>query len=764
MTIASKTRAVVSRFPDFYSIDEVESLFVQFVDIFGQTLEQVEADILRVMRAHWVDTASNEGSQGFDRVQKGDLDKIFALYLENLGGTSQLKQFDWNFAEQDFIDLTGFVEKLRWAADPVSKYLKEQFSAETKLLLEEYQFAQGPITLKRGDSRGELLVPAKTRLTLTRQVRPGQVEIKQFETREAISFRHRVNVVSTPVKALVKGSAYEVTTTRGQSWRVESEDEKLAGLTVDNHQPLLVKTKTLRQILVNELNVILQKPLHVPARFAGITLSEEIQALISTKPQQGRALARLNYSLLEAAYPNEIRKSYAAYRERLKGVIDVLEGGASTVKGITDIVAVNLGIIGDSEAVSEARQKIRVVEFLPQPIAIEERGVVGKGLLLREPFVIENPNLIEVIPEMRLRMHAELFRPLITPRLVNLTTGKFIQYNGTVSRNDILSFSPDGSAFLNRRPIPTQELTGTIPDLPPGKSLWRFEAWAGLTEGRFDRTRFNTSAFEQARLDEQAVGAWEQVDFDLSRSRFDELEARFDEALFLDLDLVLASIDIRFNLLTPGAFTIRIPWDIPGFTDRFAEFDDHPRHRIRYIIQKVKAAGIFAAVAYEKLFSERHELDDHLLIEARHFHTEEHPAVETAFQRSLRHTPEALEGGIKHEMSDALVTSGILDRTRFDQSVFWHYKPGLFDQTPFDKGDFWSQAGVFDGTAFDQVDFGASPGVFDRTQFDKTGFDPEPGHFGQVGFDRATFLTRSGQFDADHFNQAGFDIAKGEHL
>jgi hypothetical protein len=759
MTIASKTRAVVSRLPDFYSVEEVGSLFVQFVDIFGQTLEQVEADILRVMRSHWVDTANNEGSQGFDRVQKGDLDKIFAFYLENLGGTSQLKQFDWNFVEQDFIDLTGLVEKLRRAADPVSKYLKEQFSTETKRLLEAYQFAQGSITLKRDDSQGELLVPAKTRLTLTRQVGPDQIERKQFETTEAIIFRHRVNAVSTTVKALVRGGVYEVTTTGSQSWQVESGDKKLAGLMAENRQPLLVQTKTLRQALVGELNLILQKSLYTPARFVGVMLSEEIQTLIEAKPQQGRALARLNYSLLEAAYPNEIRKSYAAYRERLKGVIDVLEGGASTVTGITDIVAVNLGIIGDSEAVREARQKIRVVEFLPQPIEIKEQGVVGKGLLLREPFEIENPNPIEVIPEIRLYMHPDLFRPLINPRLVNLATGKFVQYNGIVSRNDILTFYPDGTAALNRRVISTQELAGKMPILSPGQSVWRFEASAGLAEGHFDRTRFNTSAFEQTRLDEYAVIGWEQADFDLDRSRFDETKARFDEGFFLDLDLVIARVDIRFNLLTSGAFSIRIPWDIPGFTDKFAEFDDHPRHQIRYIIEKVKAAGIFVGVAYEKLFAETHELGERLQIEARQFRSEEHPIVETDFKRELRHTPEALEGGIRHEISEGLVTSGILDHTRFDQSVFWRYKPGLFDETRFDRGDFWSQPGVFDETVFDRVDFGAGPGVFDRTQFDKSGFDPEPGYFGQATFGRTAFLAEPGRFDTDHFGQAGFDTA-----
>ncbi|MGV2388053.1 MAG UNVERIFIED_CONTAM: hypothetical protein LVR29_06190 [Microcystis novacekii LVE1205-3] len=60
--------------------------------MFGETLDEVEAEFCQVMYAHYVNKADNQGSQGFNTNQKGDLDKIFSLYLENLGEASQLKQ------------------------------------------------------------------------------------------------------------------------------------------------------------------------------------------------------------------------------------------------------------------------------------------------------------------------------------------------------------------------------------------------------------------------------------------------------------------------------------------------------------------------------------------------------------------------------------------------------------------------------------------------------------------------------------------------
>ncbi len=423
-----RTQGILDRFPHFYLSEDARSLFYQFVQVFGETLDEVEADLLRVMYAHYVDKADNEGSQGFNTNQKGDLDKIFSLYLENLGGTSQLKQVN----------------------------------------------------------------------------RPsGQEGI---------------------------------------------ESDKI-------------------------------------------------------------------------------------YRQRIRGLINVLKSGASTKQGIIDIVAANLGIVGEDEAAIAARNQIRIFEFLPEP-----QTNTWNDLHLLQEFVVENPNVVKTYPEIRLRIGAisQLPLPLTKPRIVNLTTGEFVQYNGTVNKGDLLSFFPNKTASLNGIPIP---VVGGTPALWLGESHWRFEALIGQPEARFDRTLFDFSLFQAESL----------------TSPDDEQAAAF-------------AIDITMTVskLTPGSFMVRIPWDIPGFTENLDQFGDRPREQIKYIVDKVKAAGVFAVIAYEKRFDqETHELADSLRGSAqRQPLPEDHVIEEANFDIGSIQTPYA--GGIVHELSDSLTTSGVFDYTQFD--------------------------------------------------------------------------------------------------
>lgn len=66
--------------------------------------------------------------------------------------------------------------------------------------------------------------------------------------------------------------------------------------------------------------------------------------------------------------------------------------------------------------------------------------------------------------------------------------------------------------------------------------------------------------------------------------------------------------------LTPGCFQINVPWDIPGFTDRFDDNTDHPRRQIPGIINRVRAAGTHFAIAYTKTFRDRHALHTQLTL------------------------------------------------------------------------------------------------------------------------------------------------------
>ncbi|MGV2388051.1 MAG UNVERIFIED_CONTAM: hypothetical protein LVR29_06180 [Microcystis novacekii LVE1205-3] len=49
------------------------------------------------------------------------------------------------------------------------------------------------------------------------------------------------------------------------------------------------------------------------------------------------------------------------------------------------------------------------------------------------------------------------------------------------------------------------------------------------------------------------------------------------------------NITMTVAKITPGSFMVRIPWDIPGFSENLDQFSDRPREQIKYIVDKVKA-------------------------------------------------------------------------------------------------------------------------------------------------------------------------------
>lgn len=458
--------AILSRLPHFFNPEETQTLFYQLLRVFGKTLDQGDEDLLEVMSSHYVSTANNEGSQGFNTAEKGDLDKIFSLYLENLGGTSQLRQIDR------------------------------------------------------------------------------------------------------------------------------------------------------------------------PAGAAGL-------------------------------------ESDKLYRKRILGLINVLKSGASTKEGITAIVAANLGIVGDDEAAIAARRQIRITEFLPELLRTETyQQTVG------EKFIVNNPNLINTTPDIRVRIRSDLLVPLVNPRLVNLTTGESVQYVGTVKNQDVLTFFANGTAFLNGVLVP---VSGTPPVLPPRASAWRLEAALGLAKAEFDRALFDFAAFDQAQLNQVAVFDAEESRFDQAVfsfpspfeqaessqvALFDQEDSLFDQAVFA---FPYPAVEVSMTLLklTPASFKVEIPWDIPGFTEDLDEFSDRPREQIKYIVDKVKAAGVFAVIAYEKRFSEQHDhVDSFKGMAERLPLLEDHQIEESNFDIGSLQTP--YPDGLRHEMSDSLTLSGAFDFTQFD--------------------------------------------------------------------------------------------------
>jgi hypothetical protein len=428
----ARTESIISRLPGFYQSGEWRNNLYRLVDVIGAQVDIAEEDLIRVMRSHWVNTANNEGSKGFNTSEKGDMDKIFALYLEALGGTSLLKQ----------------------------------------------------VGRRTGD--------------------------------EGL------------------------------------EDDKI-------------------------------------------------------------------------------------YRDRIKGLINILRDGASTKQGIIAIVAANLGIVGDSKEADAARQTIRIEEFLPELAPSQVFNVP-----LYQEIEVLNTNNVEIVPQVNIKVTVNLPTPLINPTLVNLETGEFARYEGSMLQSQELIFLTDGTATLGGLPIP---LVGRTPKIGPRFTKMRFEAGYGMPEGQFDEDLFDFARFEIPQVSIPGM--------------FDE--SRFDQSVFTEFNVV----EMRFATThyTPGTFNVRIPWDIPGYSEVLETLSDKPRYQIAYIVEKVKAAGTFSVITYEKYFKEEQPQEDALTIQD-FMPLENHVHEEFRFNVASISTP--YPSGVEHEHTDSLTLEGVFDWTGFD--------------------------------------------------------------------------------------------------
>ena len=446
----SRTKSIVSRFPDFYRSQDVENTFYRFIDVFGQMLSLAEEDLITVMKSHWIDKANNEDSKGFGASQKGDMDKIFALYLQSLGGTSLLRQ----------INRRSGVEGI--------------------------------------------------------------------------------------------------------------EDDRI-------------------------------------------------------------------------------------YRERIKGLIDVLREGASTKDGIRSIVAANLGIVDDDELAQKLRNQIRIIEYMPQ-IA----GTGDYNLSVLEQFMVTNPNVVNSIPNIRIRVRDDFYAKLLQPRVTNLTNQESAVFNGELISKDTLDFFSDGSVFKNGEQV---DQLSSMANLPPGDSQWRFDAEILFDESRFNLTRFDFSLYGKD------AGSLSVLDRFYRRNRI--VNQLFNEKA---VELQVTQLNLR-----PGTFQVVIPWNfdadadateeekarVKKINDQLDNNDDQPRTHIRFIVNKVKAAGVFADVAYQKNFKEDHDVTTSLQLIGEH-----KPFIDDADMKEADLKIGSLQvpypDGIDQELADSFTTSGVMDFSGFD--------------------------------------------------------------------------------------------------
>ncbi len=685
-----KTLNIASRLPHFYDTKNAGSLLYQFIDVFGYIIEQAETDLMEVMRAHHVDTASNEDSQGFIGKQKGDLDKIFTLYLETLGGTSQLIQISDRFTAGSIKNVNSFVYQLQTNTDEVSQYLRENFSPITKDFLERYQ-ATGPSFHQ--DSFKNL---PKLAISILVAENPLSKYLKtqlDAKSKEILSYYDGSEPVPQPLQEILLTLLNKQLTNPYFYTRNKAYFHSLPLLEIIKQ--LLAAPTTyedrlrLHRLLLETAYPQYIQPSNIPSKAeVENILIQELNRFLEAYKGEGKTadnlcnLIKQNRRFLEITYPNELEKSYAPYRERLKGIISILRRGAATRQGILDLVAANLGILGESDAALAAKKQIRIEEFAPEIMfvrppnssfntaiynvsffaAAREAPTANLSprysLRLFQEFLTINPNPESSEIEMRLEIAKNLpHQELYNPRIVNISTGELITYEGAVKSGDVLLFRRD-TVLVNGK---IYQLPHSAPLLPPNNSRWRFEAQLSANE---------------------PIGLFDQQNFNESTLGFEEI------AVYLEM---------RIYKLNPGRFEVIIPWDIPGYTDKFDEAVDHPRHQIAKIINHVKAAGVLSIINYEKILHETHDLAVKLTLERSPF-LDEHIAKDKINLCGLK-IP--YSDDMRQEMAAKTLTSGF-DYARFDsKSDFGSLPPSYPGENYHEMSDKLVIGGTFDYTSFD---------------------------------------------------------------
>ncbi|HEV3050787.1 MAG TPA: hypothetical protein VGX50_10780, partial [Longimicrobium sp.] len=190
-----------------------------------------------------------------------------------------------------------------------------------------------------------------------------------------------------------------------------------------------------------------------------------------------------------------------------------------------------------------------------------------------------------------------------------------------------------GGTVLLNGVVPGQALTGRVPPLPPGSSTWRFRADVVVPDTPAGRA--------------------------LPVARFEGAGGLFDRAVLASGEPAV-ELEVAAGHYHPGTFTVRIPYDIPGFTEQF-DAVDHPRDQIRGLVRRVKAAGVEARVAYWHRFAEDHGPGEALGVRVAGGLLFDTHATADALSAASRRSGREDQGAL-----DALVLSGVFEMTRFD--------------------------------------------------------------------------------------------------
>ncbi len=747
------TYGILKRLHHFLGPDTAGNNFVTFMDILGSRLERAEKDLYEVMASRHVMTADNDGSLGYTAKDedRGDLDKILAMYLEYLGGTSQLMQMKTGFTINSF-DARKTADALVERDTPFIEYMRKIFENENGFkLLSNYNVKNA--LLKPGDiSRAFVLEMILCQISISGYIRK-KIEKKNPDTINLLYAFSGGELSENLKKALardinvyiLKDSSFFQKNYEELFKNIIQRDFKIKMLCQSNFNSFFkneyLKEKDIdkRNMLMKELDGVEKAPsppgddiirlnrmlldkvyganldswkkaeipllkdicevlktgfnkaldipnLYEPEKFPDIAEDYDfIKERFEKKFQDSSVINRwMNRKLLESAFPVEIEKSHVPYRNRFLKLIQIIRQGASTKQGIQDIVAANLGIIEDDAGAKKAKSLIKFEEYL-----IEDTSFFKGSLGLYQEF--ESRAVSFMPPEIRIFMREtpDYEGKIADIKLIDRESGAYIRFPGAIQTGDTLTIKKDGSVFLNGV-IPAEKLEINPPaDSDAEISEWRLEA----------------------KLMPKPDGGI------YSLARCDSEESVFNESV-IGFSYPVVEMEIISYDLTPGAFRLKIPWHIPGYTDKYAENIDHPRHQILSILNKVKASGVMALVSYYQNFKEEHNVSVKLGITAQgalfnHSHKIEED-YDAYLLQEIREIDEPRDGS----------NSGHFDSSKFDNGYVYGY--GLFFNGEFKErkeheietklasiGDFY-----FKEKHIEIRDKGLS-GCFDEAGFDK---------------------------------------------
>ncbi len=612
----TRGKSILNRMSHFFKPDEVGDVLSGFVDVFGHRLDWAEEDLQRVDQSHFIESAEDDGNQQ----RASDLDRLYSFYLGALGDTNKLITINPRFNLWSF-DARELSHELLNHQNPMSNYLVAAFSEASRETLVRYQVNN---TLFKADEISFSLLSAiqDGKNTLCHYVREGitrnnpqmPASWKSGENTEG-DFRDEVaaylnkyllwdpalywlnydyferlqltentlQLVHSMHKPFLRGAYHKINDYFERNRRLKFlEQTEERSHTVGYDRPrlnrMLLETAwdltsrnipsvdQVRQVLSSELNHILEgEDIYVASRFPD--LAEDYPFL---KERYQDNTLWLNRVILESAFPLLIEKSCRSYRERITSLIQVLSQGASTPAGIVRLVEICLGITGNKARDAAARAKIGLEEYFP-----EKRHYFKQELVPGVTFEVNNPDTFEVVPEIRIFLEPHSVKTVGNIRVLDVNSGKVFRYKGRLSPGDYLIFR-GGQVLLNDFKVGNCE----VPTLKPGKESWRLD---------FDEF----SATEPLMPDAY-----------FSKNAYDSSCFAADHAKLL--------LEIFTTTITPGVFTVTVPWHLPGFTDKFEETRHHPRHQVLSLINRVKAAGIRALIDYRQIFDERHDFMDAL--------------------------------------------------------------------------------------------------------------------------------------------------------